>query len=524
MKCVSVLLGLSLSLAGAASDGDRKTASESDDRAALNADEEVKQYRQARAGLTADPFRPLYHFSPPGYGLHDPAGLCFWQGKYHLFYLYSPPGVKWGRGHAVSDDLVHWQDLPIVNLVVQGGTGQVWADDDKVILGYAAPTHGETSIAVASDALLLDWKEHPANPVLKRPRGNDNFIWKEAGRYFMTVRRHVFEPGRTYLSGHTSLELFASDDLANWETKGPLFEDGFFTEPGEDCGCNNFLPIGSGKHAVIFFSHKRSAQYYTGTFNREQGRFTIEDHGRMNYGPVNRGSLHAPSAFVNPKGRLIGIWNVQENRSQKGWNEIMSLPRELSLNGKGGLINPLRIEPVAELQGLRFDPVKIENVTIPANGETALEGVHGKAMELEAVIDPMKAREVGLHVLRSANGEEQTTITLFMHGWPRYPNCRELAIDVSRASLDPEVRSRSPEIGPLYLEDGKPLRLRVFIDRSVVEVFANGRQCLTLRAYPSREDSTGVSVFARGSEAKLLSLTAWQMRSIWPELKHMEGK
>jgi beta-fructofuranosidase len=75
----------------------------------------------------------------------------------------------------------------------------------------------------------------------------------------------------------------------------------------------------------------------------------------------------------------------------------------------------------------------------------------------------------------------------------------------------------------LYLKDGEPLRLRVFIDRSIVEVFANGRQCLTLRAYPTRQDSTGVSVFARGSEAHLVSLNAYQMRSVWPDLKDQEG-
>ena len=90
--------------------------------------------------------------------------------------------------------------------------------------------------------------------------------------------------------------------------------------------------------------------------------------------------------------------------------------------------------------------------------------------------------------------------------------------------LSPEVASRTPEIGPLYLEDGEPLRLRVFIDRSIIEVFANGRQCLTLRAYPVRPDSTGVSVFARGSEAGLVSLTAYQMKTIWPELKAKEGR
>jgi len=66
--------------------------------------------------------------------------------------------------------------------------------------------------------------------------------------------------------------------------------------------------------------------------------------------------------------------------------------------------------------------------------------------------------------------------------------------------------------------------MRIFIDHSIIEVFANDRQSLTLRAYPTRQDSIGVSVFARGSEAKLVSLDAYQMKSIWPELKDKERR
>jgi beta-fructofuranosidase len=175
---------------------------------------------------------------------------------------------------------------------------------------------------------------------------------------------------------------------------------------------------------------------------------------------------------------------------------------------------------------LRFDPLKVENLTIPANGVQKLDGVQGRAMAFDVILDPMKAREVGIRVLRSPNGEEQSTISLSMqaYAWPWRTNKRELMIDVSQASLSPDVASRTPEIGPLYLKDGEPLHLRVFIDRSAIEVFANGRQCLTVRAYPTRPDSTGVSLFARGSEAKLVSMRAYQMRSIWPELKEQEGR
>ena len=69
---------------------------------------------QSRQSLAEDPFRPLYHFSSPKGKLWDPGGFCKWKGRYHLFY------IGWGgKGHAVSDDLVHWEDLsPIPDIVV----------------------------------------------------------------------------------------------------------------------------------------------------------------------------------------------------------------------------------------------------------------------------------------------------------------------------------------------------------------------------------------------------------------------
>jgi len=495
----------------------------------MEADAQAGQLLKTRQLLAGNPYRPLYHFSPPVSGLHDPAGLCWWQGNYHLFYLFSHSGVQWGRGHAVSDDLVHWRDLPMLPAKINGGTGQVWADKDQVIMGYATHGHGAVSLAVASDPLLLNWVEHPQNPVIKP--GNDNFLWHEGDHYFLTQRK---------LNTTPTLEILRSKGLTGWKSLGNFLEDSSFTDPGTDCSCNTVLPIGKGKHMVLFFTHNQGPKYYIGTFDLQSGRFTIKSHGRMNYGPVMRGSLHAPTGFVDPNGRCIGMWNIMECLIRDDFlgvkDGVISLPRELSLNemitgngqgwGENKDLNPLSIEPIEELKKLRFNPVKLEKVAIPANGERVLTGVHGRAMELEVVLDPRQAREVGLRVLRSPNGEEQTSITLSMHAWawPWGADKRELMIDVSQSSLSPEIASRTPEIGPLYLKDGEPLRLRVFIDRSIVEVFANGRQCLTLRAYPTRQDSTGVSVFARGSEASLVSLNAYQMKSVWPDLKDQEGR
>ena len=90
-----------------------------------------------------------------------------------------------------------------------------------------------------------------------------------------------------------------------------------------------------------------------------------------------------------------------------------------------------------------------------------------------------------------------------------------LVVDPSRSSVLPDVRARAPEVAPFELPEGAPLSLRVFVDKSVVEVYANGTQCVALRVYPGREDSVGVSVRAQGGDAVLRHLDAWQMKSIW---------
>lgn len=90
-----------------------------------------------------------------------------------------------------------------------------------------------------------------------------------------------------------------------------------------------------------------------------------------------------------------------------------------------------------------------------------------------------------------------------------------IAIDSSRTSIALDVLARPPESAPVFIEEDETVRLRVFVDRSVVEVFVNGRQCVAVRVYPERSDSIGISLLSRGREAKLLSLDCWQMKNIY---------
>ncbi len=496
---------------------------------AVQRDPALQRFQESRAGLSSDPYRPLYHLSPPENVMNDPNGLCFWKGRYHLFYQFRPSDVDrvhWG--HAVSEDLVHWRDLPVALYPDQEKdcySGQTLVERDRVIAIYHGTQSGN-SIATASDPLLLNWTKHPRNPVIPivpvDDRGApyrvfDPCIWAEDDGYYAL--------SGTYRDGIRGMDcrnvdwLFRSKDLTTWELLGPLIEDGFHTEPGEDGAVPNYWPIGNGKHMLLFFSHKRASQYYIGTYDRSSHRLHPERHGRMQFGPLAVGSLHAPSATVEPQGRFLAIFNVKDGLPQDGWHDLMTLPRHLSLADDGSL----RIEPVGEISTLRARHSAVQALSIPANDEVSLENIQGKAMEIEATIDPGTAREVGLYVLRSPDGRERTRISFYRQAYRRTDESA-LQIDVSESSLRGDVYARTPETGPLRLAEGEPLQLRVFVDRSIVEVYANGRQCLTIRAYPQREDSNGVSLFARGGEARLNSLDAWQMTSIWPELSKYEGQ
>jgi beta-fructofuranosidase len=67
----------------------------------------------------------------------------------------------------------------------------------------------------------------------------------------------------------------------------------------------------------------------------------------------------------------------------------------------------------------------------------------------------------------------------------------------------------------LDLAPGEPLQLHVYVDCSVLEIFANEQICITTRIYPSRPDSLGVGLFVEDGETTLNSLDVWEMSSIW---------
>ncbi|MBI2941927.1 MAG: glycoside hydrolase family 32 protein [Chloroflexi bacterium] len=484
--------------------------------------------------------------------MNDPNSTIYWQGRYHVFYQYNPDGAYHGNihwGHASSADLVHWTDHPIALAPTPGGP-----DRDHCYSGAAfvnkegVPTfiyHGVPDgicLATSQDDLLVNWEKHPANPIIPNPAPSDEFqiggapcAWVEVDTYYAVTGNSICFPDRAY--------LFTSKDLARWEYLHPFYEGGFFTDGGtEDCGCPDFFPLGN-KHVLLFTSHRRGAQCYVGTYANH--RFVPERHVRFAFGEWGRPGIFCEGlTLLDGKGRRILFGRLHEARygyiqRASGWAGMLALPIVLSLSDDGNLL----MEPAPELEVLRRERVHLSDIPLGPDSTVPLAGLGGDRLEIRAVFEWGDAEEFGVKVCCSPDGEEQTLIRVNKNPWARYrpatgatsggesvtarpitgrdtPNPRamrrELILDVTRSSVNPEVSDRESQQCTVVLSDGQPLELRVFVDRSVVEVFADNRHYLAKRIYPARPDSLGVQVFALGGSATLRSLDAWQMAAIWP--------
>ena len=189
----------------------------------------------------------------------------------------------------------------------------------------------------------------------------------------------------------------------------------------------------------------------------------------------------------------------------------MTLPRVLSLHGDG----TLRIEPIEELKQLRMHANRHERIKVADGSPVTLKDIYGDCLELDLTIKPGSAKRFGVKLRCSPDGTEQTVIEYD-------PSAKHLKIDVKKSSLDQVKYStfcmkggKNPQvteqIAPFQLKKNEKLRLRIFLDRSILEVFANARQCVTQRIYPTREDSTSVVLFSEGGSVEVESLQVWQM-------------
>jgi beta-fructofuranosidase len=465
------------------------------------------EQQSAHEHALTDPHRPVYHFLPQANWINDPNGLIQWHGEYHLFYQHNPNGAFWGDmhwGHSVSSDLVHWRHLPIALAPTPNGY-----DKDGVFSGTAVNNDGiptimytgvspECQCLATSDDELMTWKKYEGNPVLPAPPAGmevtgfrDPRVWRQDDRWYMIIGSGFKGVGGTAL-------LYSSPDLLHWEYLHPICIGDFETY-GDMWECPDLFPL-DGQHVLLFADYKHTV-YQIGTF--AELKFT-----QQSAGITDGGHFYAAQSMLDEQGRRLLFGWVTEGRPREeheaaGWACAMSLPRVLSIRNDG----LLGMEPAAELTALRSNHQHIGPLTILPDIRHVLPTLQGDSLELSVEIDPCSAEEIGVAVRQSPDEEEQTIISYNR-------TSGELTIDRAKSSLSASVQ-HTPLSAPLKLADGELLQLRVFIDHSIIEVFANGRACVVGRMYPTRDDSNGINLVAHNGQGALCSLDAWTIASIW---------
>lgn len=478
-----------------------------------------------------DRHRPAYHFLPPQNWLNDPNGLLYWQGQYHLFYQHNPNRAAWGSihwGHAVSADMVNWTHLPVAlaptpNSPDESGcwSGCMVANDGTPTLLYTGvrgpmqATDQSVCVATSVDKDLVTWQKATQNPVITSRSTpydligfRDPSVWHEGNRWYLIIGAGAEPVGGAIL-------YYTSDDLLHWDYQGPLLTGqqlaGFDLWVGSMWECPQLLRFGDD--AVLTFSVWDADQthysvYVSGTL--QDGSFTPQYLAKLDFGDHH---CYAPQSLVDADGRnVMFAWN-QEARSVQaqldaGWSGALTLPRVLSLDTDKRLISV----PLPALSALRTNSYVAPPDLLASVADTpvTLDPLHGDTLEIAATFMPASSGRLGLLVGCSPDGQEHTRIYYDV-------DKQEISIDRSQSSLDPDPDlQRTTQTGPCPVTPGQTLNLRVFVDRSLIEVFANGRS-LSSRVYPAREDSLGTAVFVEG-DSRLNALQGWHLGT--PNLKN----
>lgn len=471
-------------------------------------------------------YRPLYHFSPPANWLNDPNGLVYYQGEYHLFYQYHPGSAVWGPmhwGHAVSQDLVNWQHLAVALYPDENGTiysGCVVIDwHNRAGFGQQAMiaifTHHTDGYECQSLAYSQDrgrtWVKYPGNPVIRPPDNCPDFrdpkvFWQPGngrGNWVLS------------LAAGQAILFYTSPDLIHWTLSGSFGEahalgtgvwetPDLFELPLDGSPETRWvltLGVGQGGPAglagMLYFIGRFDGQ----TFRSENPRDSLLwlDFGADYYA--------AQSWSEAPHGRRLMIgwlnnWQYALATPTDSWRGVLSLPRELSLRQTEAGIRLFQ-QPIPECKGLRQGHTHWQSQTI-FPGMNLLENITGSSFEIAAEFQPNPAVE--RFGLRLRVGErEQTTVGYDLRQGKIYLD-RTQAGQSSFASGFAGVHSA--EMAPF----GDSLRLRIFLDRSSVEVFGNdGRVVISDSIFPN-EKSQGLELFVQGGELLLKQLDIFEIK------------
>lgn len=379
------------------------------------------------------PFRLLYHFTPPQNWTNDPNGLVYYKGEYHLFYQYNPFGTKWGHmswGHAVSPDLVHWQDLPVAlkeenGIMIFSGSAVVdqhnssglchasRGDNSCLIAVYTGhtPARQTQNIAYSNDRGRT-WTKYRGNPVLDlglKDFRDPKVLWYERQKKWVMA---------TALADQQKIRFFESTDLLHWKALSDFGPAGA-TGGAWECPDLFELPVQSTslKKWVLVVNINpggiaggSGTQYFIGSFDGKTFRSDNPPDRQlwMDYG---KDYYAAVSFFGHDPGRdrrvMIGWfsnWQYANDTPETDWRGAMALPREITLSQTSQGIRVVQ-QPVREIETLVAPATSrvIANHSMSiseVNASLARNTVTGNSMEIDMELTMGTAQQAGLVVFK----------------------------------------------------------------------------------------------------------------------------
>ena len=458
-----------------------------EDSTALSSIEQSDSIKGAE-NLYREPLRGQFHFSSRRGWNNDPNGLVFYRGEYHLFYQHNPYGWPWGNmhwGHAVSRDLVHWQELPDALAPDELGpmfSGSAVVDEKNtsglgrdgqpplVLIYTAAGNPAVQCLASSTDG--RSFTKFSGNPVVKQITGGNRdpkVIWHEPTKKWVMVLYVGLNKVRT-------IHFLSSSNLRDWTVMSQT--EGFYE-------CPDFfeLPVDGDPARKKWVLAAASSEYMIGDFDGT--KFTPET-GKL---PSHRGKgFYAAQTFSDipaNDGRHIQIGWFQTPTPGMPFNQSMTIPLELKLatTPEGPR---LTWTPAKELASLRAKTHDFGPKTLKPDSANLLAGLKAELVELRAEFEPGDASEVVFTMRGATIACDAKTQEVVVNGY----------------------RATAP------LRDGKQ-RLTIFCDRTGLEVFASDGLTYVPMPFQPKADDLTLGVQAKGGSAKITALSVYQLQSAW---------
>ncbi|MEX3022456.1 glycoside hydrolase family 32 protein [Kluyvera sp. STS39-E] len=451
---------------------------------------------------------PSYHLAPPVGWMNDPNGLTWFNGQFHAFYQHYPHAPEWGPmhwGHARSRDMVRWESLPVA-LAPEGEedkdgcfSGSAVVSDGKLCLIYTGHKFvgepiDDNLYQVQCLATSLDGVTFcREGQVLDTPLGLHHFrdpkVWREDEYWYMVVGAKTQDVGE--------VQIYRSDDLRSWQFESTITSmnicGGYMWE------CPDLFPLGE-KHILLFSPQGLEAQgyryrnlyqsgYAVGHWKAGKPFIVEQPFQELDYGH----DFYAPQSFTTPDGRRVimgwlAMWESAMPEKADGWAGMLTIPRELTLTDSNKILQ----QPVKEMETLRGEPLCWQPGEL--QDTPFLLADNAEAMEVVLTWDTSRstAEKYGLRLGDGAQiyiDSQSQRIVLDRH-FPEWnlSGCRSVP-----------------------LPEGEQLTLRIFIDKSSLEVFVNaGEYTLSSRIYP-QDHHRSLSLFSQHGVATVRECCAWPL-------------